>query len=213
MKTAFGDDDAPLVIICDDDAAHNEATAELLLSADLESLGFTSAAEMLAADLPDRPGCLILDVRLPGLSGLELQATLAQRGGSRPIIFLTGHGDVPMTIQAMKAGAADFLTKPVRAQALLDAVWQAISVDRARRKAAASARNSLNMVATLTRRERQIFRAVALGHLNKQIAYDLQISEVTVKLHRGGMMKKLGAMTVADVVHIWETLPVAERDG
>lgn len=213
MKTASGDDDAPLVIICDDDASHNEATAELLLSADLESLGFTSAAEMLAADLPDRPGCLILDVRLPGLSGLELQAMLAQRGGSRPIIFLTGHGDVPMTIQAMKAGAADFLTKPVRAQALLDAVWQAISVDRARRKAATSARNSLNMVATLTRRERQIFRAVALGHLNKQIAYDLQISEVTVKLHRGGMMKKLGAMTVADVVHIWETLPVAERDG
>ncbi|RVT91325.1 response regulator transcription factor [Sphingomonas crocodyli] len=184
---------------------------ELLLSVGIESLAFGSSAELLAAELPDRPGCMVLDVRMPGISGLELQSTLAGRAVRTPVIFLTGHGDVPMTIQAMKAGACDFLTKPVRSQTLLDAVLGAIAIDRAQRRASLAERRNRALFAKLTPRERQIFKAVALGQLNKQIAYDLNISEVTVKLHRGGMMKKLAASTVADVVHIWESLPPAVR--
>ncbi len=201
----------PMVLICDDDTGHNDAIAELLLSVSLQGLCFTSSSDLLAADLPDRAGCLVLDVRMPGISGLDLQPLLASRGIAKPVIFLTGYGDVPMTIQAMKAGAVDFLTKPVRGQVLLDAVWNAVALDRSRRAAMAEQKRYSAIAATLTRRERQIFRAVALGHLNKQIAYDLGISEVTVKLHRGSMMKKLLATTVADVVHVWESMPEPER--
>lgn len=201
----------PLVLIVDDDAAVREGLAELILSAGYEPACFASTAEMLEADVIDRPGCLILDVRLPGASGLDLQNQLARSGNPKPIIFLTGHGDIPMTVQAMKAGAVDFLTKPVRDQTLLDAVAASIAMDVARRAEAAVVEGNLERLATLTRREREVCREVARGRLNKQIAFDLGISEVTVKLHRGNVMRKMGARSIGDLIRAWETLPASAR--
>ena len=164
--------------------------SELILSADYRSVCFGSTRELLGTDILDGSGCLILDLRMPGASGLDLQNHLTQSGKRKPIIFLTGHGDIPMTVQAMKAGAVDFLTKPVRDQTLLDAVATAIERDMALRNDASIVKQHADRLATLTPRERQVFREVALGRLNKQIAFDLGISEVTVKLHRGNVMRK-----------------------
>ena len=147
--------------------------------------------ELLEAEIPDRPGCLVLDVRMPGLSGLDLQQHLAASGNPKPIIFLTGHGDIPMTVQAMKAGAVHFLTKPFRDQSLLDAVTAGTERDRAQRIDAGLIREQTDHFATLTVREREVLRLVALGRLNKQIAFDLGITEVTVKLHRSSVMRKI----------------------
>jgi FixJ family two-component response regulator len=205
--------DRPLIIVVDDDPDICDALYELLRSVDLDAVRFGSTQELLRAPLPERPGCFILDVRMPGLSGLELQSRLAGKGDGKPIIFLTGYGDVPMTVQAMKAGAVDFLIKPVRDQALLDAVATAIDVDRARRAGAALAARATEQFEALTRREQQVLRAAAAGMLNKQIAFELGISEVTVKLHRGSMMKKIGAKTIADLVRAWESLPAAARES
>jgi FixJ family two-component response regulator len=205
--------DRPLIIVVDDDPDICDALYELLRSVDLDAVRFGSTQELLGAALPDRPGCFILDVRMPGLSGLELQSRLAGKGEGKPIIFLTGYGDVPMTVQAMKAGAVDFLIKPVRDQALLDAVAAAVDVDRTRRAAAALSAKAVELFESLTRREQQVLRAAATGMLNKQIAFELGISEVTVKLHRGSMMKKIGARTIADLVRAWETLPFAVRES
>lgn len=204
--------DRPLIIVVDDDPDICDALYELLKSVDLDAVCFGSTQELLGAALPDRPGCLILDVRMPGLSGLELQSRLAAKSDGKPIVFLTGYGDVPMTVQAMKAGAVDFLIKPVRDQALLDAVTAAIDVDRTRRASAALAAKATEQFEALTRREQQVLRAAAAGMLNKQIAFELGISEVTVKLHRGSMMKKIGARTIADLVRAWESLPLAARE-
>jgi FixJ family two-component response regulator len=205
-------DERPLVLIVDDDERIREALQELLLSVGTDSICFASTRELLETTLPDRPGCLILDVRMPGSSGLDLQNDLAMNGDAKPIIFLTGHGDIPMTVRAMKAGAVDFLTKPVRDQTLLDAVAAGIARDIAQRALAQVVRRYAERLATLTARERQVLREVAHGRLNKQIAFDLGISEITVKLHRSNVMRKMQAVSVGDLIRAWETLPDHMRD-
>jgi FixJ family two-component response regulator len=200
-------------MIVDDDAAVREALHELVLSAGMQPACFASARDLLDAGLPERPGCLILDVRMPRSSGLDLQSHLAAREDAPPIIFLTGHGDIPMSVEAMKAGAVDFLTKPVRDQTLLDAVTAAIERDIVRRSKAVLVKKHTERVATLTPRERQVFREVALGRLNKQIAFDLGISEVTVKLHRGSVMRKMQAASVGELIRAWEALPADMREA
>ncbi|MGO4125012.1 response regulator transcription factor [Inquilinus sp. YAF38] len=202
----------PLVLIVDDDEAVRSALQELMFSVGLDAAGFASARELLDTKLPDRSGCLVLDVRLPGTSGLDLQQQLASTGKIKPIVFLTGHGDIPMTVQAMKAGAIDFLTKPVRDQTLLDAVSAGIERDVAQRAQARVSRQHVDDHKSLTPRERQVLRAVALGRFNKQIAYDLGISEVTVKLHRSNVMRKMHATSVGELIRAWEALPVDLRD-
>jgi FixJ family two-component response regulator len=189
-----------LILILDDDASVREALSELILSAGFHPISFASTRELLDADVLDRPGCLILDVRMPGTNGLDLQRHLTETGKVKPIIFLTGHGDIPMTVQAMKAGAVDFLTKPVRDQSLLDAVAAAIERDIALRSEAASVRRFTDLLERLTPRERQVFREVALGRLNKQIAFDLGISQVTVKLHRGNVMRKMQVTSIGELI-------------
>jgi FixJ family two-component response regulator len=203
----------PLVIIVDDDPSVREALSELILSAGLRPVGFASTRDLLDSDVLDSPGCLILDVRMPGASGLDLQHQLAERGNPKPIIFLTGHGDIPMSVQAMKAGAVDFLTKPVRDQTLLDAVVSGIAADAARRAETAVVKRNLERLETLTPREREVLREVARGRLNKQIAFDLGISEVTVKLHRGNVMRKMGVASIGELIRMWETLPLSVRDS
>jgi FixJ family two-component response regulator len=203
----------PLIIIVDDDPSVREALSELILSAGFQPVCFSSTRELLNADVLDSSGCLILDVRMPGSSGLDLQRHLAQTGNPKPIIFLTGHGDIPMTVQAMKAGAVDFLTKPVRDQTLLDAVIAGVAMDAARRAASAVVKRNLERLETLTPREREVLHQVARGRLNKQIAFDLGISEVTVKLHRGNVMRKMEAASIGELIRAWETLPAAMRDA
>jgi FixJ family two-component response regulator len=206
-----GSNSAPLVIVVDDDATIREALVELLESAGLDTQCFASPRDLLESGALDKPGCLVLDVRMPGSSGLDLQAQMARNGNPKPIIFLTGHGDIPMTVQAMKAGAINFLTKPVRDQTLLDAVTAGIEKDAALRAEAAVVKRNIDRVEKLTPRERQVLGQVVQGRLNKQIAYVLGISEVTVKLHRGNMMRKLEAGSVSGLVHIWESLPLSHR--
>jgi FixJ family two-component response regulator len=212
MHTTTDKADRPLVLIVDDDEEVRSALEELLLSVGIDARCFGSTQELLHAELPDRPGCLILDVRMPGASGLDLQQHLAANGNTRPIIFLTGHGDIAMTVQAMKAGAADFLTKPVRDQTLLDAVTAAIEKDISLRTAARYIKEHVDRYARLTPREREVLREVAKGRLNKQIAFDLGISEVTVKLHRGSVARKMQATSVGQLIRIWELLPAAVRE-
>jgi FixJ family two-component response regulator len=203
----LGASEAPLAILIDDDAAVRDALEELLTSVGIDSLLFSSAQEFLEAKLPDRPGCLVVDVRMPGLSGLDLQQLLASRGILTPIVFLTGHGDIAMSVQAMKAGAVDFLTKPVRDQTLLDAVSSAIAADVARRAISSESTKSIALYETLTTRERQVLHLVIAGAVNKKIAFDLSISEITVKLHRSNMMKKMGASTITQLYGVWQSLP------
>lgn len=205
--------EAPLVIIVDDDAAVREALTELMLSAGFSAMAFSSTQALLGTSALDKPGCLILDVRMPGSSGLDLQRHLTTSGNPKPIIFLTAHGDIPMTVQAMKAGAVDFLTKPVRDQTLLDAVNAALGLDAARRAEAARIRSYVERLRTLTPREREIMQEVARGRLNKQIAFDLGISEVTVKLHRGNLMRKMEAASVGELIRAWEALPPRLREA
>ena len=205
-------DEPPLVIIVDDDARIRESLHELMVSAGMQSACFASIRDLLEAGVIERPGCLILDVRMPGTSGLDLQGQLAASGNPKPIIFLTGYGDIPMTVQAMKSGAVDFLTKPVRDQTLLDAVTVGIERDVTQRARARVARQHADHHRTLTRRERQVLRAVALGRFNKQIAFDLGISEVTVKLHRSNVMRKMGATSVGELIRAWEALPAELRE-
>ncbi|MGY0569812.1 response regulator transcription factor [Bradyrhizobium sp. RDM12] len=201
----------PLVIIVDDDAAVREALSELMASAGFEVVCHASTLAFLDAGAPDRPCCLIVDVRMPGASGLDLQDHLSRSSDPRPIIFLTGYGDIPMTVQAMKAGAIDFLTKPVRDQTLLDAVHTAIAKDRIQRQKAAELKRNCERLATLTPREREVLHKVMGGRLNKQIAFDLGISEVTVKLHRSNAMRKMGASSMGQMIRAWESLPAVAR--
>lgn len=203
----------PLVLIVDDDEAVREALHELILSAGMAPLCFASTRELLDSGALERPGCLILDVRMPGASGLDLQHQLAAHGDPKPIIFLTGHGDIPMTVQAMKAGAVDFLTKPVRDQTLLDAVAAGIERDAAQRAKASVVKRNIERVETLTPREREVLAEVARGRLNKQIAYDFGISEVTVKLHRGNVMRKMQAASIGELIRAWEMLPPHLREA
>jgi FixJ family two-component response regulator len=204
--------DRPLVVIVDDDAAVRASLEELMLSVGIEATGFGSTRELLEAELPERPGCLVLDVRMPGPSGLDLQQHLAATGNTKPVIFLTGHGDIPMTVQAMKAGAIDFLTKPFRDQSLLDAVTKGIERDRAQRAGAELVGQQTDRYSTLTARERQVLRLVAQGRLNKQIAFELGITEVTVKLHRSAVMRKMQAGSIGELIRAWDLLPAELRE-
>jgi FixJ family two-component response regulator len=205
--------DRPLVIVVDDDDAVREALRELMLSAGMKCDCFASTRELLKTDALDRPGCLVLDVRMPGSSGLDLQRHLAASGNCKPIVFLTGHGDIPMSVQAMKAGAVDFLTKPVRDQTLIDAVVDGISRDVAQRTDALAVKGNLDRLKTLTPRERQVLYEVARGRVNKQVAFDLGISEVTVKLHRGNVMRKMAASSIGELIRIWGSLPAPTREA
>jgi FixJ family two-component response regulator len=206
-----GTADRALAIVVDDDAAVRDALEELLNSVGLETISFSSGQEFLDAKLPDRPGCIVLDVRMPGLSGLDLQNFLAAKGVLTPIVFLTGHGDIAMSVQAMKAGAIDFLTKPVRDQTLLDAVSAAIAADVARRAVSSESTKSIGLYETLTTRERQVLHLVIAGAVNKKIAFDLGISEITVKLHRSNMMKKMGVSSITQLYGVWQSLPAHIR--
>jgi FixJ family two-component response regulator len=209
-----GSNDAarPLVILVDDDDGLREALHDLLLSVGLDAVSFASTQELLETTLPDRPGCLVADIRMPGISGLDLQRRLAKSADAKPIVFLTGHGDIPMSVQAMKAGAVDFLTKPVREQTLLDAVAAGIERDIKQRARARRLREYLGKVALLSPRERQVMRHVAIGRQVKQIAFDLGISEITVKLHRTNVMQKMQLASIGELVRVWEALPAEVRD-
>ena len=191
-----------VVYVVDDDQGMCQALASLFRSVGLRAQTFGSAREFLDASLTDAPGCMVLDVRLPGLSGLDLQQELTDRGFQIPIIFITGHADVPTIVRAMKAGAVEFLTKPCREQDLLDAVQSAIDRDRAARQDLAHLANLRARYEKVTPREREVMQLVVTGMLNKQIAAELDRSEVTVKLHRGRVMHKMGAESVADLVRM-----------
>jgi FixJ family two-component response regulator len=194
------------VFVIDDDASMRRSLDTLLRSVGLDVHLFSSAQEFMQAERPDAPGCLVLDVRLPGMSGLAFQQELAKAGIALPVIFLTGHGDVPMTVRAMKAGAAEFLTKPFDDQVLLDAIHAAIKGDHARRRDAASLAELRGRYRVLTEREREVMKLVVTGRVNKQIAADLGLSLVTVKVHRGQVMRKMRAKSVAELVRMADRL-------
>jgi FixJ family two-component response regulator len=197
-----------VVLVIDDDASIQRALGNLFQSVGLKVEMFGSASEMLQAKLPNVASCLVLDVRLPGLSGLDFQAELAKANTHIPIIFMTGHGDIPMTVRAMKGGAVDFLTKPFRDQDMLDAVVTAIERDRKRREADQIAAHLQALFETLTPREREVLALVSSGLMNKQVAAELGLAEITVKLHRGHIMRKMGAKSLADLVRKAETLGI-----
>jgi FixJ family two-component response regulator len=196
------------VFVVEDDASMRRALSNLFQSVGLQVELFGSASEMLQSKLPDIAGCLVLDVRLPGLSGLDFQNELAKANVRIPIIFMTGHGDIPMTVRAMKGGAIDFLTKPFRDQDMLDAVGAAIKRDQERREADKVAAHLQALLETLTPREREILASVSSGLMNKQIAAELGLAEITVKIHRGRIMKKMGARSLADLVRKAEMLGI-----
>jgi len=200
---------AAVVFVIDDDPSMLRSLASLLRSVGLEARVFSSAPEFMRAQRPDSPGCLVLDVRLPGMSGLAFQQELAKAGIALPVIFITGHGDVPMSVRAMKAGAVEFLTKPFDDQLLLDAIHGAIERDRERRRTAAQLAELQARFRTLTEREREVFKLVIAGRLNKQIADDLSLSVVTVKVHRAHVMRKMLAKSVVDLVRMADQLGVS----
>lgn len=198
----------PVVFVIDDDASMRRALANLFESVGLTVEVFGTAPEMLHSKLPDVASCLVLDVRLPGLSGLDFQAELVKASIRIPIIFMTGHGDIPMSVKAMKGGAVDFLTKPFRDQDMLDAVVTAIERDRKRREADRIAAHLQALFETLTPREREVLALVSSGLMNKQVAAELGLAEITVKLHRGHIMRKMKASSLADLVRMAETLGI-----
>ena len=197
-----------IVFVVDDDPIVRGAISTLLMSVGRQVQLFESATDLLQSSFPAVPSCLVLDIRLRGLSGLDLQAELTNAGLPIPIIFITGHGDIPMSVRAMKAGAIDFLTKPFRDQDLLDAVTGALERDRERRKDEEDARDLRAKYLTLTTREQQIMALVSDGLMNKQVASRLEISQFTAKIHRGRVMRKLGAKSLADLVVMAEALGV-----
>jgi len=198
--------DRAVVFVVDDDASMRRSLESLLRSVGNDVRLFASAQEFMQAPRPDAPGCLVLDIRLPGMSGLTFQQELAKAGVGLPIIFITGHGDVPMTVRAMKAGAAEFLTKPFDDQVLLDAIDAAIERDRARRRDAASLAVLNARYNELTEREKQVMKLVVAGSVNKQIAAQLGLSLVTIKVHRGQVMRKMLAKSVAELVRMADRL-------
>ena len=196
------------VFLVDDDARVLKALSRMLTAHGRDVRTFASAEQFLMEHDPEIPGCAVLDVAMPGLDGLELQRVLGQKGSRRPIIFISGQGDVPTSVNAMKAGAVDFLTKPLRDKHLLEAIARAEQTDAAARKARAELSSIQAKVETLTPREREVLSHVVAGRLNKQIAADLGTVEKTVKVHRGRMMEKLGVRTVADLVRLAEKIGV-----
>ena len=197
-----------VVFVIDDDASMRDAVSRLLNAVGLTVQTFASAREFLAGRLPDVPGCAVLDVRLPGLSGLDLQREMVERGIHIPVIFITGHGDIPMSVQAMKAGAVEFLTKPFRDQDLLDAVRSGIQLDRQGRKERAELAELREGLRQLTPREREVLSLVIAGLLNKQIALRLGTSEKTIKIHRSHVMQKMRADSLADLVRMSQKLGI-----
>lgn len=201
----------PIVFVVDDDASVRDALANLLDSVGISAQMFRSTEEFMHAARPDAPACLVLDVRLPGRSGLEFQEELKKAGVEIPIIFITAHGDIPMTKRAMKAGAIEFLTKPFGKKDLLDAIAHGLDRDRLRRKEQANLSVLQSRLDELTPRERQVMDLVVTGLINKQIATQLELSEVTVKIHRGRVMQKMQAASLADLVRIAEKMKPRSR--
>ena len=201
------------MLVVDDDVSVREGLNSLFKSVGMDVKLFASAPEMLRQRLPDAPCCLVLDIRLPGLSGLDFQTQLINAAIHVPIVMVTGHGDIPMSVRAMKAGAVDFLTKPFREQEMLDAVANAIERDRNRRESEKTVSEQRRLFETLTSREREIMSRVTAGLLNKQIAAELGLSEITVKIHRGRVMKKMGVRSLADLVRAAELLELRSNQS
>jgi FixJ family two-component response regulator len=202
----------PVVFIIDDDESLRGGLERLLRSVGLRSETFATTLEFTRSKLPDAASCLLLDVRLPGMSGLDFQTELAKSGIRIPIIFMTGHGDIPMSVRAMKAGAVEFLTKPLREQDLLDAVRVALERDGARRASELSVAKLRALFDQLTPREQEVLSLVTAGLMNKQVAGELGISEIMVKVHRGNVMRKMGAKSLADLVIMADALAVRKRE-
>ena len=202
---------APVVIIVDDDQSFRTFLSRLVSTIGLKAILYASAEEFLAARPPDGPACLVLDVQMPGLSGLDLQRELVRTGHRLPIVFITGHGDIPMTVEAMKAGAVGFLTKPLRNQDLLDAVKEGISIDREARQRGNEIAELRTRYESLTAREREVFALVVTGSLNKQIALQLGTTERTIKAHRGQMVQKMQADSVAELVRMADKLGISAQ--
>jgi FixJ family two-component response regulator len=200
-----------MVLVIDDDPSFRRSLELLIVSARLNVQTFSSAEEFLRSERPDVPSCLVLDVRLPHLSGLDLQRELAKTDVSIPIIFITAHGDIPMTVQAMKGGATEFLTKPFREQDLLDAIQRAINFDRSARLQRANLADLRRRYHSLTAREREVMAHVVKGMLNKQVADELGTTEKTIKVHRGHVMQKMGMTSFADLVRAAEKLGILGR--
>jgi FixJ family two-component response regulator len=204
--------DQPTVFVIDDDAAVRTSVEQLLRSVSLQAVSFGSTADFLRARRPNAPSCLVLDVRLPGLSGLDFQTELDRAGINIPIIFISGYADVPMSVKAMKAGAVEFLTKPFREQDLLDAIRSALERDGAQREKNLSLAKVRASFDSLTNREQQVIALVTSGFMNKQIAAKLGVSEITVKVHRGNVMRKMGVRSLAELVRMADALGL-RREG
>ena len=206
------EDPEQIVFVVDDDESVRVALTYLFKSMNLRVEIFSTATAFLERKLPNIAGCLVLDIRLPGVNGLEFQDVLAKAGIHIPIVFMTGHGDIPMSVKAMRAGAIDFLPKPFRDQDMLDAVMRAFDQDRKRRAEENTVSQLRHLFESLTRREREVMTLVISGLMNKQIAYRLEVSEITVKIHRGQVMKKMEARSLADLVRMAEMLGIKRAD-
>jgi FixJ family two-component response regulator len=208
VPSDFGGNGDPVVLVVDDDQSIRESLTSLFQAVGLRVKVFTSAPELLQSSLPNAPSCLVLDIRLPGISGLDFQIDLREAGIHIPIIFMTGHGDIPMTVQAMKAGAVDFLTKPVRQKEMVDAVTRALALDEKRRAEEKTVTDLRSLYESLTPREREVLALATAGMLNKLIAAKLGVSEVTVKVHRSNVMRKLRTRSLADLARIADALGI-----
>jgi FixJ family two-component response regulator len=204
-------DQKAVVHVVDDDPSMREALQDLFLSIGLDTRTYATARDFLATAVPDAPGCLVIDIRLPDMNGLDFQLQLTQTGVRLPVVMMTGYGDIPMSVRAMKRGAVDFLTKPFKDQDMLDAVLAAIERDRQRRAVDGDVSKMRDRFGTLSAREQQVMLLVTTGKMNKQVAGDLGISEITVKIHRAAVMRKMGARTLADLVRMADVIKPRPR--